>query len=75
MFSFTDVVHLFAHKLSRLGRRRFSFAGVFAGSLNGLTFGHGNSSWSASFRRNEPDANTTIPVPACARQPYVMLIY
>jgi hypothetical protein len=42
MFSFTDVVHLFAHKLSRLGGRRFSLTGVFAGSLNRLTFGHGN---------------------------------
>src|SRR3977135_4075175 len=47
MFSFADVVHLFAHKFSRLRGRRLSFAGIFAGSLNGFTFGHGNSSLSA----------------------------
>src|SRR4030081_3683805 len=73
MFSFADVVHLFAHKFSRLRGRRLSFTGVFAGSLYGLTFGHRDSSLSASFRRNELDSNTTIPVPACARQPYPML--
>ncbi len=40
MLALADVVDLLAHELARLGARRFAFAGVPAGALNGSLFRH-----------------------------------
>ena len=40
MFSFPDVMDLFAYKLSRLGRERFTFTCVFSGAFNCFLFGN-----------------------------------
>src|SRR5437764_11723624 len=40
MFAFADMLHLFANELAGLGRRRFPFALIFAGALEGFFFWH-----------------------------------
>jgi hypothetical protein len=40
MFSFPDVIHLFAHEFPSLGAGRFALLGVLAGSFNGSFLRH-----------------------------------
>ena len=40
MLAFADVFHFFAHKLTRLSRRGFAFALVFARPFNCFFFRH-----------------------------------